>query len=165
MFSRQEFNPLKFISSLLDRVGKKTVVKTVEEPKEEEDIVLENNPWQTDLDHLAKKFGEPETKLNQSRNRIRSMAGTEAEEQFVELCKTVETGKQVETSLKDKLVPHGTEPKRNGDCTNHDLMAWWGESVATWDPLNAKNVDSDRQGRQRKDTWLDRRVERPDLKS
>ncbi len=161
MFSRQEFNPLKFISSLLSRVGKKPEVKPVDEPKDEEELLLDNNPWQTDLDHLAKKFGEPETKLNQSRTRIRSMAGTEAEEQFVELCK------QVETSLKDKLAPtaNGNDPKRASDTTNHDLMAWWGESVATWDPLNAKNIDSDRQGRQRKDTWLDRRVERPDLKS
>ena len=37
--------------------------------------------------------------------------------------------------------------RRRADDTVQDMKAWWGESVATWDTLNGKNLVSDDQRR------------------
>lgn len=151
MKSWRSLNPINLINLLFGKGKSKSANQAL---TEEEELILDSHPWQNGLDQLAKKYGEPEVNLNESRTRIRSMAGTEAEEKFVELCKKVEKDKAPAANNQNE------DQKRKADCTNHDLSAWWGESVATWDPLLAKNVDSvERQGRRRQGKWFDKQTE------
>ncbi|PWT96459.1 MAG: hypothetical protein C5B53_09635 [Candidatus Melainabacteria bacterium] len=70
------------------------------------------NPWQDELDRLVanrfqpKEFSEP---INEQLSNLTQMA------------------QEVQQKVARKA-------KRSGDGTVTDLKAWWGESVATWDP-------------------------------
>lgn len=93
------------------------------------------NPWQIDLDHLAVRLGEAPVKI----------AEKPTDEQMKKLC---EDAKDTRRSTKEISSPSKTAV---------DLKAWWGNSVATWDPgADAQNLDSiHQQRRPRKTKWFD----------
>lgn len=93
------------------------------------------HPWQVDLDHLADRLGEAPVKI----------AEKPTDEQMKKLC---EDAKAVRKSTKEMSSPSKTAV---------DLKAWWGSSVATWDPsADAQNLDSiHQQRRPRKTKWFD----------
>lgn len=93
------------------------------------------HPWQNDLDHLANRLGEVPCKI----------AEKPTDEQMKKLC---EDAKAVRKSTKEMSSPSKTAV---------DLKAWWGNSVATWDPnADAQNLDSiHQQRRPRKTKWFD----------
>ena len=83
------------------------------------------NPWQEDLDKLvADRFKRTEGTAEEVQMTLEALA--EAAEQAM---------------LKKPVVNFG-KPKRATDYTVPDMKVWWGESLSTWDPDMAKNVDS-----------------------
>ena len=93
------------------------------------------HPWQNDLDHLANRLGEEPCKISEK----------PTDEQMKKLC---DDAKAVGKSTKEMASPSKTAV---------DLKAWWGNSVATWDPnTDAQNLDSiHQQRRPRKTKWFD----------
>lgn len=60
------------------------------------------------------------------------------------------------TEETDRIVVRPIKKNRVGDATTPDMKAWWGQSVATWDPIDEKNLDSVEQIRPRRSTrWFD----------
>lgn len=56
----------------------------------------------------------------------------------------------------DRIVVRTIKKNRVGDATTPDMKAWWGQSVATWDPIDEKNLDSVEQTRRPRSTrWFD----------
>lgn len=100
---------------------------------EEHSVV--DHPWQVDLDHLADRLGEEPCKI----------AEKPTDEQMKKLC---DDAKAARKSTKEMSSPGKTAV---------DLKAWWGSSVATWDPnTDAQNLDSiHQQRRPRKTKWFD----------
>lgn len=95
------------------------------------------NPWEADLARLAAERRENE-----------APPVSDEVTQFVnDLAKAIS---------KDTPAVQPQKTRRRTDPTVTDLKAWWGESVATWDPeTNAENVQSsDQRNRQRPSTWL-----------
>ena len=43
---------------------------------------------------------------------------------------------------REQAIEDAKRRRRKADCTSQDIKAWWGQSVATWDPEDGKNVDS-----------------------
>jgi hypothetical protein len=96
------------------------------------------NPWEADLARLAAERQDSE---------IIVAAAPDDVTQFVnDLAKAI--SKETPVEIK--------KPRRRSDPTVTDLKAWWGESVATWDPdTDANSVQSDDQrNRLRPTTWL-----------
>ncbi len=87
------------------------------------------HPWQRNLDSLANRTPDvPDL----------ASATTDVETQFMALMEQARLEKlRVEA---ERGLNHS--PKRKTDATVTDAKAWWGQSVATWEPLDAKNVDS-----------------------
>jgi hypothetical protein len=100
------------------------------------------HPWQSNLDRLAERGNEPREIINPV---------NDVEAQFLAL---MEQAKQEKLKIE---AEHGIgEQKRKADNTVVDAKAWWGQSVATWEPLDGKNMNSfghQRQPRQSK--WFD----------
>jgi hypothetical protein len=98
------------------------------------------NPWEADLVRLAAERRDQEVVVEAPSDEVT---------QFVnELAKAI--------SKETPQVPELKKTKRRSDPTVTDLKAWWGESVATWDPdTDANNVTSaDQRNRLRPATWL-----------
>jgi len=131
MFSNwKDLNPLKFLSGLFNK------------PKKPE------SPWLEGLDsRLASYVDNP-----MEPTTYKSQAAVEAEDQLRQLCNEVQ---EVLDEENDRVVVR--KERRQNSTTSVDLKAWWGQSVATWDPIDEKNIDSVEQGRRRmKAKWFDR---------
>jgi len=97
------------------------------------------NPWEADLARLAAERREQEIVVAESPDEVT---------QFVnDLARAIS---------KEAPVAEVKKAKRRTDPTVTDLKAWWGESVATWDPdTDGTNVTSaDQRNRLRQATWL-----------
>jgi hypothetical protein len=79
------------------------------------------NPWQEELDQLVANRFQPKENFAEPINAQLSNLSRLAEE------------------VQQKALE---KPKRTSDGTVTDLKAWWGESVATWDPDLANTVDT-----------------------
>ena len=88
------------------------------------DLPESKNPWQGNLRRLASERTEP--KLPEELDEVASFVN--------ELKKAAGV---VEPPAKELA-----KAKRVGDGTVTDFKSWWNESVATFDPLDSKNVDS-----------------------
>lgn len=83
------------------------------------------NPWQEELDRLVANRFQPKENFSEPIN-----------EQLSNLTQIAQDAQQKAAQKK---------AKRSGDGTVTDLKAWWGESVATWDPELAGTVDTSEQ--------------------
>lgn len=100
------------------------------------------HPWQNSLDRLAERDNQPREVIS---------AQTDVESQFQAL---MEAAKQ--EKLKIEAERGIGEPKRKADSTVVDAKAWWGQSVATWEPLDGKNMNTFGHHRQpRQSKWFD----------
>lgn len=87
------------------------------------------HPWQRNLDSLANRTPEVHDVVS---------ATTDVEAQFMAL---MEQARLEKLKLEaERGLNHA--PKRKTDATVTDAKAWWGQAVATWEPADAKNVDS-----------------------
>jgi hypothetical protein len=84
------------------------------------------NPWQDQLDQLVANRFQPKESFSEPIN-----------EQLTNLAQMAQAEQQ----------KAARKAKRSGDGTVTDLKAWWGESVATWDPEIAGSVDTIEQKR------------------
>lgn len=78
--------------------------------------------WAGSLDRLAVDSG------------LDSAAQADVQEKLNELARTAKAQQQQRE--------YELRKKAGGIATSKDLRAWWGEAVATWDPEDAKNIDS-----------------------
>ncbi|MFA7337397.1 MAG: hypothetical protein WC028_11480 [Candidatus Obscuribacterales bacterium] len=100
------------------------------------------NPWQSNLDRLAERTPEQHDPVS---------ASTEIEEQFQVLMEQAKIEK-IKLEASQSLT---RSEKRKADATVTDAKAWWGQSVATWEPLDGKNVDNMEQRRHpRQSKWF-----------
>ncbi len=105
------------------------------------------SPW---LEGLDSRLASYDTNLMQPTTYNSSEAAAEAEEQLRQLC----SGVQQELEDTDRVVIR--KERRQVDSTAVDIKAWWGGAVATWDPIDIKNLDSINQTRRpRKSKWFD----------
>lgn len=103
------------------------------------------SPWLEDLDSRLASY---DTNLMQPTTYNSSAAAAEAEEQLRQLCSGVQE------ELADSVVIR--KERRQVDSTAVDIKAWWGGAVATWDPIDIKNLDSINQTRRpRTSKWFD----------
>jgi hypothetical protein len=117
------------------------------------------NPWKSDLDELAEKYGEPltpQSETTQSQLSVLSPTSAQTEEKFKKLIEEVNEAKQEAAESPDRIVVRTLRKDRVGAETTPDMKAWWGQSVATWDPIDEKNLDSVEQTRRPRTTrWFD----------
>ncbi len=133
MFRWRNFGPVKFISNLLGRKSEKKVSI--------------DSPWQGDLEHLASRYNEHPMKPTTYTSKTDDAAEAE-------MLKKLRDEVQENLPESDRIVVR--KDRRRQDTTSVDMKAWWGQAVATWDPINAKNVDSiDQQRRPRRAKWFD----------
>lgn len=101
------------------------------------------NPWQSNLDRLAERSPDQHEPVSSS---------TEVEEQFQVLMEQA----KIEKIKLEAAQNFAKGEKRKADATVTDAKAWWGQSVATWEPLDGKNVDNMEQRRHpRQSKWFD----------
>ena len=101
------------------------------------------NPWQSNLDRLAERSPDKPEAVSTS---------TEVEEQFQVLMEQA----KIEKIKQEAAQNLNRTDKRKADATVTDAKAWWGQSVATWEPLDGKNVDNIEQRRHpRQSKWFD----------
>jgi len=86
------------------------------------------NPWQEQLDELVANRFQPKDNFSEPVNEQLSNLTQMAQEEQQKVAR---------------------KSKRSGDGTVTDLKAWWGESVATWDPELANTVDTEQRHRTR----------------
>lgn len=110
--------------------------------------VQEGNPWQNNLERLAKEHG--------SECGDASTSGAPVEEQFAQLIEQARMEKTKETLRKQQeiLQNGGIRPSRAADKTVTDAKAWWGQAVVTWDPEDSKNVGFDDRRHPKKAKWF-----------
>ncbi|MBX9670449.1 MAG: hypothetical protein K2X93_22805 [Candidatus Obscuribacterales bacterium] len=134
MFSWKNIGLVKLFGSLLGRKSKRKGSL--------------DSPWQCDLDHLASKYQE--NPMRPTTYSSKTDEAVEAEAMLKKLCDEV----QESFPDSDRIVVR--KDRRQQDTTSVDMKAWWGQAVATWDPINAKNIDSvDQQRRPRLSKWFD----------
>lgn len=108
------------------------------------------NPWQANLEHLAKQRGDDPEK-----ERLLSTITT----QFRTLLEQTKMEKMKAELEEQKFnLSQGQTKKRprQQDATVTDAKAWWGQSVATWDPEDGKNVGHQLEFRHpKKAKWFD----------
>jgi len=96
------------------------VTETIELPESK-------NPWEYNLRRMASERSEP--KIPEELDEVAN---------FVNDLKKA-AGAVEPPSAKLETT---TKAKRVGDGTVTDVKSWWNESVATFDPVDGKNVDS-----------------------
>ncbi|HMO19755.1 MAG TPA: hypothetical protein PKD05_07845 [Candidatus Melainabacteria bacterium] len=112
------------------------------------------HPWQQDLDHLAEKLGHEKVQVSQNQE-TRIAESTVVEQDFQKLFNQVKQDMEQQKQSGSKK-PVVTRKRREADITAVDLQSWWGQSVATWDPIDSKNVDSvSQQPRRQRTKWFD----------
>jgi hypothetical protein len=107
----------------------------------------QSNPWQQNLARLAVERGQdlPAGKNSADKN----------EEQFNILIEQAQLEKAKEALVRQKeMLQNGGRRKRANDATVTDAKAWWGESLATWDPNDAKNISNYEQKFPQKSKWF-----------
>ena len=109
------------------------------------------NPWQRNLERLAEQHGQA---LPQARE-INAV-----EQQFNQLIEQAQLEKTKEVLRQQKeILQNGgkkARPTRQNDATVTDARAWWGQSVATWDPEDGKNVTNYEQKKPNtRSKWFD----------
>ena len=108
------------------------------------------NPWQANLEHLAKQRGDEEEKerlLSTITNQFRTL---------LEQTKMEKIKAGLEEQKRNLSQGQGKRLPRQQDATVTDAKAWWGQSVATWDPEDGKNVGSQLEYRHpKKAKWFD----------
>jgi len=101
-----------------------------------------HNPWQSNLDRLAERAPDKQEAVSSS---------AEIEEQFQILMEQA----KIEKIKQEAAQNLNRGEKRKADATVTDAKAWWGQSVATWEPLDGKNVDNIEQRRHpRQSKWF-----------
>ena len=131
-FNLQDSALFKFVAKLFRRKRKRKFTS--------------ESPW---LEGLDSRLASYDTNLMQP-TTYNSNSATEAEEQLRQLCNEV----QEEFNDTDRVVIR--KERRQVDTTAVDIKAWWGGAVATWDPIDIKNLDSiNQQRRPRKSKWFD----------
>lgn len=79
-----------------------------------------------------------------------------AQEAAAQLNEEAAARAKLEGAEPDRIVVRPIKKNRVGDATTPDMKAWWGQSVATWDPIDEKNLDSVEQTRRPRSTrWFD----------
>ncbi|MBZ0189427.1 MAG: hypothetical protein K8F91_24490 [Candidatus Obscuribacterales bacterium] len=106
--------------------------------------------WQSDLDHIATRTGEQPVKMRieQEIRQQASEENREVEDNFKKLFSDIKEEAKAKAERGDPLSKG--RKRTNGDETAVDLKAWWGQSVATWDPIDSKNVYSARDQKSRR---------------
>jgi len=113
------------------------------------------SPWLDVLDSRLAKYDE---NLMQPTIYGSNTAAQDAEEQLRKLCS------DVQDEMLDTHVVSIRKERRHVDTTSVDIKAWWGGAVATWDPIDIKNLDSiNQQRRPRKAKWFDNQPGSSDL--
>jgi hypothetical protein len=134
MFTRSklmEFAPCKFIATLFRGKRKRKLSS--------------ESPW---LENLDDRLASYDKNLMQPTS-YKTNESIEAEEQLRKLCNEVN-----EAQDPDRVVVR--KERKLQDTTSVDMKAWWGGAVATWDPIDQKNLDSiSQQPRVRKAKWFD----------
>ncbi len=106
--------------------------------------------WQSDLESLAQRYGT----AAQPRTTYEVVNPNEAV-QLRQLCEQAKDVGENSDDNTDRLVVK--KVRRTTDTTAVDLKAWWGQAVATWDPIDGKNLDSIEQVRRpRQSKWFDK---------
>lgn len=99
----------------------------------DEVIGTERNPWQDDLYRLA--------------NRRRNIH-EQPETSLTELAKSNQQTPVAQATKSEQL-------RGPDDVTGMDAKEWWGQAVATWNPLDGKNIDSiEKLRRPRHSRWF-----------
>lgn len=132
----KNIQPFKFILNLLGKKDKPAL----------------ETPWQVELENLAERYSRDPMGSTTYEVVGDSLETEEEADALRQLCKDVKE----DIEINDRIVVRKVD-KRKTDETSVDMKAWWGQAVATWDPVNAKNVDSiDQQRRPRKSKWFDK---------
>lgn len=141
---------MNFCQSLIERVAdvfrfsSKSKRNHSLSPTSSDDL---SNPWQQNLARLAAERGQD---LPSSKN-----SADKTEEQFNLLIEQAQLEKAKEALARQKeMLQNGGRRKRTNDTTVTDAKAWWGESLATWDPNDAKNITSYEQKYPQKSKWF-----------
>jgi hypothetical protein len=130
-----ELKPVAFIKNLLGK----------EKPRKK---VTTEAVWQLDLENLSSRYGDAMQPTTYE--VVGDGVLQESKDQLKELLDEVKG----ELDEMDRIVVR--KERKQVTTTSVDLKAWWGQSVATWDPIDGKNVDSiDQQRRPRKAKWFD----------
>ncbi len=108
----------------------------------------EENPWQRNLERLAEERGADCQKVSGTQKTV--------EEQFQVLIEQAKMEKTKESLRKQQeaLQKGGNKSARIHDKTVTDAKAWWGNSVATWDPEDSKNVTFQDQKLPKQHKWF-----------
>jgi len=121
MFSSWRTKLLGLITGIIRRVAKPNQVS--------ETIILPEgkNPWQDNLQRLANE---------------RAASELQALDEISSFVKDLRAAAQAPEPA--DLV---AKKRRETDGTVTDIKSWWNQSVATYDPINGKNLDSSDQKR------------------
>ena len=112
-----------------------------------------DHPWQKDLDHLAERLGHDKIQVATSQE-TKVAESTLVEEDYKKLFNEIK--QEMQQQKQSGTKPVVTRKKRESDITAVDLQSWWGQAVATWDPIDSKNVDSvSQQPRRQRTKWFD----------
>lgn len=146
----------------------------------------ESNPWKNELEELAQRYAQPlpevkEPTVNETAQSQLFVLSPTSEQTGQKLKKLIDVvgdakrdaeereaqakeaaaqanqeAKQEGAESPDRIVVRPIKKNRVGDATTPDMKAWWGQSVATWDPIDEKNLDSVEQTRRPRSTrWFD----------
>ncbi|MGD9680280.1 MAG: hypothetical protein AB7W16_03775 [Candidatus Obscuribacterales bacterium] len=139
------------IRSILDALRSLKFLKK-DEPAAEQ-IEPHGHHWQGNLDQLATRMGESPVQMR-STTEIAFQRNEEAKEVEDNFKKLFDEFKNDSKPKEDPL--RASRKPRSTDDTAVDLKAWWGQSVATWDPIDSKNVHSPRDQKLRRRTkWFE----------
>lgn len=118
---------------------------------QEQDDAPPCNPWQANLENLAKQHGD----LKEEKEKVLS-AITNQFRTLLEQTKMEKLKSDLEEQKFNLSQGQGKKRPRTQDVTVTDAKAWWGQSVATWDPGDGKNVSHQLEVRHpRKAKWFD----------
>ena len=139
------------ITSFLDKLFGKNKDLSMED-----DLPLtDDHPWKGDLDHLASKFGEADDNLT-PRFDASPVNDAQLEDEFDRLCEEIKKSYGTEESARKIEQLKERRRQTRQASTAVDIKAWWGQSVATWDPIDGKNIDSiEKLRRPKRSKWFE----------
>jgi hypothetical protein len=110
------------------------------------DSCTKANPWTKDLERLnCYTRAETSNRTDSGEIKIQMLMEQARLEKAKEILKQQQT--KLEFKEEDPDKPGQKVKRRTCDATLTDTKAWWGQSVATWNPDDAKNLGP--QGEQR----------------
>ena len=89
-------------------------------------MILKGNPWKEDLERLSSQPRPDPEMLHKTIARLDELV---------------------------RLTEQPAETKRKADGTTVKMKVWWGNTVATWNPTDAKNL-TDEQKHPRLSKWF-----------